>query len=127
MKAISRLRDNALDAWLQKVYYPSPANGAGETSADLDWLDAFVVAHSTLEFDEFLSRLRQLDAWRALFVSRDTLPSCSPSVSPRESVVRNPFVQEQITAAEKEKNEKRKKTKRSEPRPRAWITKPQGQ
>lgn len=108
MKVIPRLRDNALSAWLQKVYYPSPANGAGETSANLDWLDAFVVAHAALEFDEFLSRLRQLDTWRALFASRDTLPSCSPSGIPRASVIRNPFVQEQTPAAEKEKNEKRK-------------------
>ena len=105
MKAISRLCDNELGAWLQKVHCPSLVNGSGETSAALDWLDAFVVAHSALEFDEFFSRLRQLDAWHALLASQDTPPSPSPVVSPRESVVREPFVREQKSMAEKEKIE----------------------
>lgn len=36
----------------------------------IEEIDAFVMAHTTLEPEEFFRRLRQLEAWRALSASQ---------------------------------------------------------
>lgn len=41
-----------------------------QTHSAVEEIDAFVMAHTTLEPGEFFRRLRQLDAWRALSASQ---------------------------------------------------------
>jgi hypothetical protein len=43
---------------------------ARQARSVVEEIDAFVMAHTTLEPGEFFRRLRQLDAWRALSASQ---------------------------------------------------------
>jgi hypothetical protein len=50
----------------QEILSTAEEDSAPDTHQALAKIDAFVLAHSGLEFGEFFSQLRRLDAWHAL-------------------------------------------------------------
>jgi hypothetical protein len=55
---------------LQKTSRRSSLRDSHPTAQSFDSIDAFVMAHTSLEFDEFFVRLQQLDAWRELVTGK---------------------------------------------------------
>ena len=58
---------------LEELHNFSQESSEREPAPDFDWLDAFVIAHSHLGFDEFLLHLHRLEAWPTLVDQLDTL------------------------------------------------------
>lgn len=51
---------------LKKTVRQDAFIATADDSHGSDEIDAFVMAHSSLSFEEFFRRLRHLEAWRAL-------------------------------------------------------------
>jgi hypothetical protein len=51
---------------IQEVHYTFQESRSGEALSSLDWLDAFILSHAELGFNEFFRRLQRLDAWQDL-------------------------------------------------------------
>ena len=73
MRTVPESFTDELTGHLQEVPRLSQESCVQEALRALDVIDAFVLAHSDLEFREFFRRLQQLDAWHDLLANLDAL------------------------------------------------------
>jgi hypothetical protein len=66
MRTREQRQQEYFSEWQQIIAQLPDEHCGQEVLQDLAVVDAFVLAHSELTFEEFFSRLRRLDAWQTL-------------------------------------------------------------